>query len=411
MLFRSFNLFAASLMTAFLTVSCGGESAPAPSGLAARANESTMTVSWDALPGVEYWLFYGPTSGAPASSDATTPWIGLVGGGTARNIGSPYVISGLVNGTSYSVTINGRTNGGPGGPGALAVSATPRPAGSIWTAGSTNPPGSNDLHAAAFGTVYIAAGNNGAMYSSTDGATWSALNFATSSNLNGASFFSTYKLVGDGGVVLTSPDAATWTPQTSGTTQNLYAIASNNANLNVAVGANGTIITSADAITWTAATNSATTSHLYGVVYSPLNSGTWVAVGAGGTVVESPDGLTWHAVTSNTTADLRGVAYGTSTLAPTATTFVAVGASSTVLTSADGIIWTVQVLPGTGALNAVTFGTQFVAAGTGGRIFTTTDVTAWTLTAAATPQTLYAVARGTLAYLAVGALGTNLLSK
>lgn len=413
MFFRAFKSFATVLISVLLLVACGGESAPAPTGVSAKAGESTMTVSWDMVSGVEYWLFYGPTSVAPTDTLSMHSWIDLAGGGQYIKVVSPYVVSGLINGTSYSLSINGRIDGGPGGPGSTPVSSTPRIAGEIWRAGATNPPGSTDLRGVAYGAGYVAAGSGGAMYSSTDGESWSAINYATTSNLNGANYNGNYQLVGDNGLMLSSADAVTWTQQTTGTSQNLYAIASNGSNLTVAVGANGTILSSPDGIAWTPATSSATTSALYGVAYSTYNGGTWVAVGAGGTIVQSPDGLAWHAVTANTGADLRGIAFGASTSATDATVFVAIGAAGTVLSSTDAVTWTPQVLTVASTdLNAVTYGTQFVTAGSGGNIFISTDGVTWRSSSfTGTTNALYAVARGSLAYAAVGAAGTNLLSK
>jgi hypothetical protein len=252
------------------------------------------------------------------------------------------------------------------------------------------------------------------MYSSVDGASWNAINYTNINRLNGAAYFGNFKFVGDGGLVLTSSDAVTWTAPTTNTTQNLYAIASNYANLNVAVGANGTIISSPDGVTWTTASTTGTSSDLYAVTYSNYNSGTWVAVGAAGTMVESSDGLTWHSVSSGTTADLRGVAYSAtvSTSGVVTTTFVVVGAAGTVLSSADAAAWTAQVLPGVGTnLNAVIYGTQFVAAGAGGNVFVSTDGTTWSAASSATSNEIFALAHGLNAYSAVGAAGTNLLSK
>lgn len=424
MIFRSFKLFFGALMTALMLVACGnGEPAPAPSGLLVSTGESSATVSWDMTDGVEYWLFFGPSSVAPGNTASMQAWFGLPGGNVVLKVTSPYVVSGLTNNVSYSFSINGRTNGGPGGPGATPVTSTPRISGSSWSAGSAIS-GGIDLRGVTYGATtatstassvanFIAAGAAGAIYASLDGVTWNAINYATSSKLNGAAYFGTFKLVGDAGLVLTSSDAATWTAQTSGTSQNLYAIASNYLSLNVAVGANGTIITSPDGVTWTAASNSATTRDLYAVTYASYNSGTWVAVGAGGTIVESSDGSTWNAVTSGSTADLRGVAYrlSTSTDGVISNTFVAVGAAATLLSSANGTSWTAQTLSGAGALNAVSHGTQFVVVGAGGKIFTSTDGLSWTLSAAATSQDLHAVTRGALNYSAVGAAGTHLLSK
>lgn len=427
MLLRSFKLLFATLFAALLSVACGGDSAPAPTNVVVRPGESSVTVSWDATPGVEYWVFAVPASLAPADTKKMEGWIGLPGGATWLNVTSPYVVSGLPNGTSFSFSVNARTSGGPGGPGSAPVTATPQIAGINWSAGSTIP-ATSELRSVAFGAIttsttvnsvttttttspmYVTAGNGGVMYSSPDAVTWSAINFATSANLNGASYFTTYKLVGDAGLVLTSPDAATWTTRASGTTQNLYAITSNVSTLNVAVGANGTIIASNDGTSWTAATSSATTSHLYAVTY---NSGVWIAVGAGGTVVTSSDGLTWHSASSGTTADLRGVAANTQVSATgiLTTTFIAVGANGTVLTSTDASSWTSQTLPVAGSLNAITYGTQFVTVGTGGKIFYSTDGAAWTAATSATGSDLYALTHGLYAYAAVGAAGTNLLSR
>jgi hypothetical protein len=418
MIFRSLKLFVAAVLASVVLFGCGkGSSAPAPTSLVATATESGVTVTWDMTPGVEYLFFYGPTSVVPSSVTSMSPWIGLPGGGTKINATSPLVLTGLVNGTSYSFSVNSRTNGGPGGPGATPVTATPRLAGSTWTAGA--PAGSNPLRCVTYGASFVAAGDSGAMYSSADGVAWSPITYATTANLNGCSYWGSYRLVGDGGLILTSPDAVTWTPQTSPTTNALFAIASNSANLIVAVGAIGTIITSPDGVTWTTR-DSTTTQHLYAVNYSPLNSGTWIAVGAGGTVVKSADGLTWATVLPGTSAspDLRGIAYGASTTSTGATVFVAVGASGTVLTSTDGAAWSALTTPPTTSdLNAVTYGTQCVAVGAGGSKFFSTDGVTWLPGAWApgsgtgTNSNLNAIVRGPLTYSAVGDSGANVLAK
>ena len=430
MFLRSFRLFVAALAAALvlLSVGCGnGEPAPAPTGLAVSAGEASATVSWDMTDGVEYWLFFGPSSIAPTTTSSMQGWFGLPGGNVLLKATSPYVVTGLPDGLSYSFSVNARTNGGPGGPGSTAVTVTPRIAGTNWLAGSTVP-ATTDLRSVTFGVTtgttttvpvntYVAAGTGGAIYSSLDGGTWSVANYTSSRNINAAGYFGTFKLVGDGGLVLLSSDAASWTAQTSGTTQNLYAIASNFLNLNVAVGANGTIISSADGINWTAATSSGTTRDLYAVTYAAYGSGLWLAVGAGGTMVQSTDGLTWTSVASNTLTDLRSIAYGTqlstsTTGVLTATSqFVVVGAAGSVLSSADGASWSTKTLAGAGDLNAVTYGAQYVAVGAGGKIFISADGASWTATTPVTSQNLYAVARGTITYSAVGAAGTNLLSK
>ena len=223
MFFRSIQLFLAGLMTALLLTACGGGNAPpAPTNLRVTAGESSATLTWDTVNGVEYWVFVAPTSFAPTSGVASMQaWFGLPGGNVLLRVSSPYVVQGLVNGTDYTFTINGKVDGGPGGSGATPVTATPRIAGSSWVPGTAT--GSDDLRSMAYGSTvattsstgtYVAVGAAGAMYSSTDGTDWSAIDHrnvnSNSNRLNGASFFGTYKVVGDGGLVLTSPDAVTW---------------------------------------------------------------------------------------------------------------------------------------------------------------------------------------------------------
>ncbi len=398
------------LLTTVLTSCGGGSSAPAPTGLAVAVTESTATVSWNMVEGVEYWLFHGPTSSMPASVDSMSDWIKAANSQTTIKVVSPVVITNLPTSTPFSFSVNGRVNGGPGGPGATAVVATARPAGYSWAVGTSIAAGASDLRALAFGGRFVAGGVGGSMYSSTDGATWSAVTAVTSNALNGGAYYITYKMVGDNGTVITSADAATWAVQSSGTTQNLYAIAANGFSLNVAVGANGTILTSPDGVTWSVAV-SGTTRDLYAVNYSTYNNGTWIAVGAGGTILKSADGITWASVASNVTADLRGVANGFSSSTGTIV-FTVVGNAATVLNSADGSTWAAQTLAGGANLNAVSAGSQFVAVGNAGTVFTSGDGLSWaSVSPTPTPANLLAVARGVLVYAAVGAGGINLLAR
>lgn len=436
---RSLKSFAAAMITALLLAACGGDSAPAATNLGVTPGESSATVTWDMAPGVEYWLFYAPTSSAPADTSSMHSWIGIPGGGAPMKVSSPYVVSGLVNGTSYSFSVDGRIDGGPGGPGPTPVVTTPRPAGNSWTVATAT--GGADLLSVAFGTSTAANASTGAaaitsfvassadsfIYTSQDGAKWTGV--ATPNPLNGATYasnLSLYLLAGNSGTVVTSPDAVTWTLQTSAATaassQTLYAIASNNSSMNVAVGAGGKIIysNSSDGSNWLPATYDGTANlkDLHAVTYSAYNvglntAGTWIAVGNAGAMVQSADGILWKDVSSGsgTSNNLRGVAYGTSS-STSAGVFVTVSDIGTVLNSANGTGWTLlPPLAGVTALNAVTYGTQFVTVGDGGKIFYSTDGAQWTPSASSNSQPLYAVVHGSVTFVAVGAAGTNLQSK
>jgi len=380
-----------------------GSSAPPPAGgLTLAPGDGQITVSWNATPGVEYWLFY-----APASSISTTNWVNVAGSRALTGVNSPFALTGLTNGVTYSLTLNARTGGGPGGTGTPSVSAVPRLAGNAWLAGP--PLGSGDLRGVMIGVSHVAVGLGGTMYSSSDGKAWTALTPVSGMDLYAATYGNGMYLAGGaGGTLLYSADAITWTAQPSGTVNPLYALASNHSSLNVAVGAHGTILASADGKTWSVAANSATTKDLYGVVYCTYGSGLWVAVGAGGTILTSTDASNWQVVASGTTADLKSVAYGP-TAGPGA--FVAVGGAGALVTSPEGVNWTRQPAPTTATLNAVIYGTQFVAVGTGGTVFTSIDGIAWAAQASGSASDLNAIDHAAYSYSVVGAGGANLYSQ
>lgn len=406
---RRLLMLAAAILAGLLVAGCGssGSSANPPASVVAVAGDGIITVTWPMASGVDYWMFF-----ANSTSISTSNWTTIPGSKSVIGASSPFVATGLTNGTIYSFTLNGRTNGGPGGEGTPSVSAIPRLAGTAtaslpapWTAGAAL--GANDLRGVTWGTVFVAVGANGAMGSSIDGTTWTALNSGVATNLNGAAYRGVYLAAGDGGAMLYSTDAKTWTPRTTGTANNLNAIATNSG-LFVAVGAKGTIVISGDGIKWAAAANSATANDLYAVTH--FGDSLWIAAGANGTLVTSTDGSTWKSVTSNTALDLKGVGVGVST-ATNAVMFVAVGANGTLITSPDAATWTAQTAIGTNTLSAVTYGTQFIAVGANGSIFTSTDGTTWAGQPSTTNSNLNAIVHAAHSYSVVGAAGVNLLAQ
>ncbi len=403
----------AALLAALAVVGCGGgSSASAPTNVAAVAHDSSATILWDDEPGVEYWIWIAIAPTVSSGDCANT-----AGCTIRRGVSSPYVLTGLVNGTTYSAVINGRINGGPGGPDSEPVTFTPQPAGSTWSVGT--PLGTDDLLGVAYTPVttlttntYVAVGQAGSIFSSSDALTWTARTSNVTANLRTVVFTGPqFVAVGDGGTIVTSADGITWTTQTSGTASNLYGL-SLSGSFVVAVGANGTILTSTDGgTTWTAQT-SGTTADLYGVAVSTTSI--FVVVGAQGTLLSSTNGTTWTVGNSQTTLDLRSVAWGTSNLVGT---FVAVGAAGVLVTSTDGTTWTVQTPIATNTMNAIVFGSQWVTVGTGGAIFTSTNGITWQAAVSGTTNDLDAVLfTGTssltlqVGYVAVGATGANLTS-
>lgn len=421
---KRLSAFFLAIIAALLLAGCSskGNPAPAPADVRVVPGDSNAIVSWTMAPGVEYWVFAAAAPSVTPENCNTLPGCRTVVNATSPQIVSGQsvlsngtVVSGLINGTTYSFTVNGRTGGGPGGPGSISVSTVPRLAGTSWTVGT--PTGSNDLRGVTYGAaviavgvvvpvgVVVAVGTQGAMFSSSDGGiTWTALTSGVSSDLNAAVYGGNFMAAGAGGAMLSSSDAITWTPRNSATPNNIYALTTNGGGVYLAAGANGTIIYSTDSVNWTVA-DSGTANDLHGMTFG---NGRYVAVGTQGTLLTSIDAVTWQAVAGQSSSDLIGVAYGL--LSSTLTSqFVAIGTDGTLTTSTDGVTWTPQPpIATTNPLAAVAYGTQFVAVGANGSIFTSTNGVNWQAQTSGTSSNLNAVTRNLYGYSVVGNAGVNL---
>ncbi len=398
---RSFITFLSSVALAVLA-GCGGgggASAPAPTGVTTAAGDSRVTVSWTAEPGVEYWLFYAAVPGVTPEN-----WTTLAGGRAVVNVTSPYVAIGLSNGTAYSFAINGRKDGGPGGPGSVAQTASPRLAGVTWASGAALGTTAFNGVSAVSGTdatiKVVAVGNGGSIYSSADGKAWISRVSGVTENLNGVITNGAIAVaVGNGGTILQSTNGEAWTKAASGTTANLNAVTTSAIGSFVAVGAGGTIVTSIDGLTWVARASNVT-SDLLGVNFVNSN---FVALGAAGTVLVSADLTTWANRSIASAGALRAAAFG-------ATQYVLVGEKGAVYTSADAITWASQVSVTTQNLTGILAGSQLIAIGDGGTILNSINGTAWSPVSSGTTQNLSAIATRDAGYIVVGANGANLTS-
>jgi len=417
---HSIRAYLLVMASALLMAACGGHStSPTPpppvGGLSVVPGDSQVTVSWKETPGVEYWIFAAPNNPNLSLSN----WLATSGSTYRLKVTSPYVVSGLINGTPYSFFMTGRINSGPGGDATPTVAATPRLAGTEWAVSSTLNTGTpagltygsyTDTATNTVQYTYLAVGNGGKMFRAADLNTWTAITPVVSANLNAAEYgFAKFIAVGAEGNILYSPDTKTWTQSAKITTQNLNAVAASTS-LAVAVGDNGAIVTSKDAITWTMATSVPTSSNLYGIAYT--SAGTWAAVGDGGTILTSGDGLTWAAQNSGTQAKLNAMgSIATVTANLTSNQFIVVGANGTVLSSPDAISWTVQSANTTANLNALSSTNQFLAVGSGGTVVTSMDGITWKSQASQTTANLTNLLRAQNIYIAVNNTGGIIYSK
>ncbi len=446
-----------------------GAPAAAPTGVAVARGDTSAIVSWDVVPGVQYFVYWDNGSNVSIASCNSSPTCGA-----AAYVSSPFTISGLVNGTQYSVTVNGRTEGAKGGPGSPAVSFVPIQAGlsNTWLPGNPNPVGTFDLLGLTYGTIYGSAGislgsgyvsvgkNSSLYYGIIDGygtLNWTAIaNPLPSTTLNGVANSGTiYVAVGSGGSILYSANyAETWTrlaaTTTTTTTAATLPICAQFCDLNavyslngffIAAGQNGRIIYSSGGVNWTlqnSGTGYSTTGNTgYNFHSITYGNGVYVAVGDAGAILTSTNAADWVPATVSTpipiTDNLTGVTYGyvvsvsaTTGVVTYKPTFVAVGAGG-VLTGTfvgSALTWTPQTISSS-QLTAVTFGTrtggnattqytvaaegQFVAVDNTGNVFTSPDGVTWT-SQSQTLGSLNAIASGLYDYTAVGAGGLNMHS-
>ena len=220
--------------------------------------------------------------------------------------------------------------------------------------------------------LYVAAGSNGTILTSSDGQAWTGrftgliTNFDKVAYLNGN--WIAMGGTGSGTNLLTSPDGITWTARTAGTA--IFNYAAFGAGVYVVVGASGAVFSSPDLVTWTSQSAGAQTFN--DVIFA---NGVFVAIGNSNSVYSSSDGITWTLRTA--TGDFTRIIYANSL-------FVAVGAA-VISTSPDGITWTARTSNTSRALRDIAWnGSLFLTGGGGGgtpsqQFVTSPDGITWTL--------------------------------
>jgi len=194
-----------------------------------------------------------------------------------------------------------------------------------WTLSTTVPFWIN--HLAWTGTEVLATGEEGALFSSSDGVNWVSHITGSRAHLGDVAWNGTmFAAVGEGGTVLTSPDGVYWSERDAGTDD-------------------------LNAVTWTGSQ--------------------WVAVGQSGTIATSPNGTMWTIQTSGVTAALRDVESAEGLI-------VALGDKGTILTSSDGTTWTARVAGTTEYLICLFWdGSRWLAGGSNGILLESDDGTTW----------------------------------
>jgi len=213
-------------------------------------------------------------------------------------------------------------------------------------------PGLNQasLNAIAFGDGnYVAVGNYGTMYISTDALSWIEADLDTDHLCDVAYGNNRFVVIGYRDSCVSIDNGFTWDCQNRETI--FYSIAYGNGTF-VSVGGDmgeSIIATSNDGVVWTEFASGALNT-LLGVTYG---NGTFIAVGQNGTILVSTDGLSWTGYSSGTTQDLFDISFGNDT-------FIAGGGYGTLLVSEDnGFTWEMYSSGKTSILKAMAFGNGF----------------------------------------------------
>ena len=209
-----------------------------------------------------------------------------------------------------------------------------------------------DINSVAFGAGrYVAVGDEGAIFSSSDGLTWSRKDSKTTRTLHSVIYENNlFVAVGNNDIIRTSPNGEEWAAgRYIGEGGYLLSTVYENGqfvivggrhildtNLKI-IGNKGVIATSTNGITWNERSLPGTVPRLNSITHA---GGKFVAAGNGETIVTSTDGITWsrtHPASSSSTANhlLKVI--------PAAGGFVAVGLNGVVVTSTDGTSWTSRI--------------------------------------------------------------------
>ncbi len=189
------------------------------------------------------------------------------------------------------------------------------------------------------GTLFCIVGATGAIYTSSDGVSWTA---RTADNSYGDDFHSViyngtlWCAVGETGEIQTSPDGETWTHRVADSSYigTFYCVGFDSDGMFCVAGETGEIQTSTDGETWTHQTADDSFAEIfYGIVYG---SNTWCLVGDSGEIQTSPDGETW----THRVAD-AGYTVGTfySVAHNRVNTFMVVGEDDEIQISSDAVSW------------------------------------------------------------------------
>ena len=256
-------------------------------------------------------------------------------------------------------------------------------------------------------SIFVAVGDSGVVFTSSDGISWDARvgNTPSNNNLLSVSWGETWQgtvvtAVGAGGTVITSPNGVDWTHRNITETGNVFNKVFWDGIQFVVLGPNE-FLTSADGVSW-----SYQVTNITGTWQDGLYDGGKYVLAAGtftGRIATSPTGAA-----SSWTQQTTGVSYGHSGVAWSGTHFVVIPSTGTnnLIVSEDGISWSQDTLPlnGPNLNNIYWIDGKFLVLGRS-QFYISVDGETWDIHTTGPTSTIRSIAYGGSRYVAVGEHG------
>lgn len=228
--------------------------------------------------------------------------------------------------------------------------------------------------------TYIAVGEGGSIYTSTDSTNWFKQEVVTNSDLHDIVYGNhEFVAVGSNGTVITSENGINWFVRATPVTSDLNSIIYYN-NQYIVVGDNGVVIVSLSTNNlwnWTQQTiNNINNTNINDIIRA---KGVYIVVGDNGIIASSGNLSSWTILTSNTTENLYAIATNEGKEVLSSDKVIIGGDNGALLTSYNGESWTVETSPTTGSaiMDIVYANNLFVLVGVSSVIMTSTNGTNW----------------------------------
>lgn len=259
------------------------------------------------------------------------------------------------------------------------------------------------LHVNYLNSMYVVGGKDMTILTSPDGVTWTKRDFSEDNSWFSGSYYEsgTYYFPGRQGKLWTTTDWATWTAIETGANDTINSIVKEEG-IAVVVGRGGDIYSSDNLSTWTDRKTGFSQSFAAIAYGGESGSEVFLITDFDGNILKSTDGINWEtSFTPGIELNMRFLVYEDNK-------FVAMTSRGEWILSVDGVLWSLPAagfegFPSVGALKYVN--DVWWVAGWNGLLRSSTNLTNWNVHDVTAVQNLQDITLGEGAYVAVGDSG------